>query len=62
MRAETPSRRWYLRWVKAHERYGGSCDSYTLRTFWPRAVELYQLGATPAAAGNATATESNFDW
>lgn len=57
MRSEFPSGRWRQRWIDAHRQYGGHAGLHTLHVLYPRAVELYRVGASAAAAGSATARE-----
>ena len=55
MKTETPSRRWLKRWQRAHAEAHGWAGSATITALRPMAIALYAAGATPAAAGLATA-------
>lgn len=57
MRSITPSQRWLCKWAIAHRAAGGWDGPATLRALEPFAVRLYCAGATPAAAGLATARD-----
>jgi hypothetical protein len=58
MRLATPSIKWFRKWVKAHKSSGGGFRSaLEKKDLSARAAELYRLGATPEAVGNATAKE-----
>lgn len=58
MRTETPSPRWIKRWLTAHVAAGGWGGPATVRDcLESHVVTLYRLGATPVAAGHASARD-----
>lgn len=58
MRLAIPSAKWFRKWTKKHLSCGGGFRSRQEKQDLKfRAAELYRLGSTPEAAGNATAKE-----
>lgn len=54
-RSNSPSNRWYKRWLGHYQAAGGWSGPGTLRATEGELLALYRSGATPEAAGIAVA-------